>query len=234
MVVIVDCYLSCYIMSVIEILSFDDVPCSSSDIPSSSNNNSPSSNSNSVQQYSTSLIEGLLKQSNKPKQFIVIKNDQKKLSSPAWSTFGFPAKRIDDNSYKRIDGFASCFECKATYSYQSGGTGSTKHLLKHVCSKTLPSSENKTMGPMDKFIATGKPSSVKITAQDQVTFRDELTKWICSSIRPFNLVADPGFTSVLQTVVDMCELFVQFSRGSFISGFQVRSITDQLILKISL
>lgn len=51
----------------------------------------------------------------------------------------YPARRMDDDSYKRIDGFASCFECKATYSYQSGGTGSTKHLLKHVCSKTLSS-----------------------------------------------------------------------------------------------
>ena len=156
-------------MSGIEIISLDDVP-------SSSNDYSSSSNSNSSQQYSTSLVESLLKQSSNPKQFIVIKNDLKNVSSPAWSTFGFPAKRAGEDSYQRIDGFASCFECKATYLYQSGGSESTKHLLKHVCSKTSTPSEDKTGGPMDKFLATRKTSLVKIIAQDQMKFRDELTK----------------------------------------------------------
>jgi hypothetical protein len=96
---------------------------------------SSSSYSNSVQEYSKSSIENLLKQKDNFKQFIVMKNDQKNLSSPAWNTFGFPAKRSDDGSYKRIPGFASYFTCKDTYSYQSGGGGSTKHLLKHTCRK---------------------------------------------------------------------------------------------------
>lgn len=75
------------------------------------------------------------------------------------------------------------------------------------------------MGPMDKFITTGKTSSVKITAGDQVKFRDELTKWICSSIRPFNLVADPGFASVLQKIVDICKLLIESNCRSFILDF---------------
>lgn len=106
-------------MSDIEILSSDDIHPSSNEKPSLLN-------LNSIPQYSTSLIESLLKQKGKPKQIIVIKNDQKNLSSPAWSTFGFPAKCID-NSYRPIESFASCFKCKATCSYQFDGSGCTKH-----------------------------------------------------------------------------------------------------------
>ena len=188
-------------------------------VETSSNNTDSSSNSNLTSQYSPSLMESLLKQKDKLKQFIVIKNDQKNLSSPAWSSFGFPARRMDDNSYKRIDGLASCFECKDTYSFQSDGSGSTKHLLKHVCSKGLTSSENKTEGPIDKFIKTKKSTSIKLTVQDQTKFRDELTKWICESIRPFNLVSDPGLKTTLQTIVDICKLFSVFNMRSMISYF---------------
>ncbi|CAF4365844.1 unnamed protein product [Rotaria sp. Silwood2] len=33
--------------------------------------------------------------------------------------------------------------------------------------------------------------------------KDELTKWICRSVRPFTIVADVGLTDVLQTVLDL-------------------------------
>ena len=49
----------------------------------------------------------------------------------------FPDKRAEDGSYQRIMGFASCFSCKDTCSFQSGGSGSTKHLLRHVCYKKI-------------------------------------------------------------------------------------------------
>ncbi|CAF3473830.1 unnamed protein product [Rotaria socialis] len=62
-----------------------------------------SSTSNLIQPYSTSTIENLLKQKDNSKQFLVIKNDQKKnVSSLAWPTFGFPAKRLEDDCYQRI------------------------------------------------------------------------------------------------------------------------------------
>jgi hypothetical protein len=103
---------------------------------SSSNNITPSSpSSNSTQHYSSSSIQNFLKQKDNLKQFMIVKNDQKCISSTAWSIFGFPARRVEDGSYRRIDGFTSCFECKDTYSFPSSGGGSTKHLLKHVCSK---------------------------------------------------------------------------------------------------
>ncbi|CAF1348560.1 unnamed protein product [Rotaria sp. Silwood1] len=155
------------------------------------------SNSNSTQHYSTSLIENLLKQKDDSKQFIVIKNDQNNLSSPAWSTFGFPAKRLEDGSYHRIVGFTSCFECKDTYSYQSGDSGSTKHLLKHVCSKRSLLSEDNREGPMNKFIKSKNSTTFKLTAQDYTKIRDQLTKWVYSSIRPFNLVSDKGLKTTL-------------------------------------
>ena len=123
-----------------------------------------------------------------------MKNDQKNASPLACSTCGFPAKRAKDGSYQRIFGFASCFNCKDTYLFQPGGSGSTKHMLRHVCSKksSLLSSGNNQEGPIDKFIKSKKSASLNVTAQDRITIRDELTKCICSSIRPFNIVSDPG------------------------------------------
>ena len=60
----------------------------------------------------------------------------------------FPAKRTEDGSYQRIMGFVSCFRCKDTCSFQAGGSGSTKHLLRHVCLKnsSLLSTENNQEG----------------------------------------------------------------------------------------
>jgi hypothetical protein len=98
------------------------------DILSSNYSVSSVSSSNSSQQYSSSLIENLLKRKDHSKQFILMKNDQKNVSSPAWSTFGFPAKRVEDGSYQRIDGFASCFNCKDAYTFQSGGSGSAPNI----------------------------------------------------------------------------------------------------------
>jgi hypothetical protein len=168
---------------------------------------SSSSSSNAIQRYTASSIENLLKQKDSLKQFMVISNDQKNLSSAAWSTFGFPAKRRADGSYERIIGFASCFTCKDTYSYQSGG-GSTKHLLRHICSKkSSSSSENNQETLLEKFIKSKNLTAVKLTAQDQAKIRDEFTKWICSSIRPFNLIADPGLKNTLTTIIDICKLF---------------------------
>ncbi len=95
----------------------------------------------------------------------IVKNDQKNVASLAWSIFGFPAKRAEDRSYQRMIGFASCFDCKDTYSFQSGGSGSTKHLLRHVWWKK--SSEINQEGPMDKFIKSKKSTSVKLTEQER-------------------------------------------------------------------
>ena len=177
---------------------------------SSNYSTSTVSNLNSVQQYTAASIENLLKQKDSSKQFIVIKNDQKRVSSLAWSTFGFPAKRLEDGSYQRIIGFASCFECKDTYSYQSDGSGSTKYLLKHICSKKSSLSSEDSQGQMDKFIKLKTSTSIKLTEQDRTQIRDELTKWICSSIRPFNIVSDAGLKTILKKIIDICTLFNEF------------------------
>ncbi|CAF4268689.1 unnamed protein product, partial [Rotaria sordida] len=109
---------------------------------------------NLIQQYSTLPMENLLKQKDNSEQFLVIKNDQKHVPSPNWSTFGFPAKHVEDGSYQRIISFANCFKCKDTYSYQSRRSSSSSL-----------SSENNREGPMDKFIISKKSTSLKLAAQ---------------------------------------------------------------------
>ncbi|CAF4514251.1 unnamed protein product [Rotaria socialis] len=152
---------------------------------------SSSSSSNLIQPYSTSTIENLLKQKDNSKQFLVIKNNRKK----------------QDDCYQRIVGFASCFECKDTYTYQSGGSGSTKHLLRHVCSKRSSSLENNEEGPMGKFMKLIKLAPLKLNSKDRTIIQDEFTKWIFSSIRPFNLISGPGLKTTLQTIIDICKKY---------------------------
>ncbi|CAF5179357.1 unnamed protein product, partial [Rotaria magnacalcarata] len=148
-----------------------------------------SSNPVSVQKYSTTSLESFLKQKGEPKEYEIINNDQKHLSSPAWTKFGFPAKRVGDDAYQRIDGFASCFNCKSAYSYQSDGSGSTKHLLRYICSKaslsTSVSAVNIVEGPIDKFTQPKTASSsIKLSIQD-----------------------NPGLKDTLQIIVDMCQKY---------------------------
>ncbi|CAF2142585.1 unnamed protein product [Rotaria magnacalcarata] len=166
---------------------------------------SSASNSNLIQSYSTSTIENLLKQKDNPKQFLIIKNDQKNVSSLAWATFGFPAKRLEADCYQRIVGFASCFEYKDTYTYQSGESGSTKHLVRHACSKRSSSLENNEEGPIDKFMKLKNLPPLKLNSKNRTIIQDEFTKSICSSIRPFHLISDLGLKTTLQTIIDICE-----------------------------
>ena len=63
---------------------------------------------------------------------------------------------------------------------------------------------------MDKFIKLKTSTSIKLTEQDRTQIRDELTKWICSSIRPFNVVSDAGLKTTLKKIIDICTLFNEF------------------------
>jgi hypothetical protein len=155
-------------------------------------------------EYNTSSsIEIMSKRKDDRKEFIVIKNDERKSSSNAWKAFGFPARFVKNGSYKYIFGFASCFQCKMTYKFNSDGTGSTKHLLRHICSKISSSTLDHTHdGSLDKLIKhKSKPQSLSST--DATKIKDEFTKWICSSVRPFNIVQDTGLRNVLQSIMDI-------------------------------
>ncbi|CAF4313115.1 unnamed protein product [Rotaria sp. Silwood2] len=143
------------------------------------------------QTFTTSSIENMLKRKDNRKEFTVIENSQKK-SSSAWATFGFPARLIENGTYERIHGFASCFQCKTTYTFHSDGSGSTKHLLRHVCSKSALSSEHYHEGPLGKLFKSKKTTSVTLNSKDSTKIKDDLTKWICTSIRPFNIIEDLG------------------------------------------
>ncbi|CAF4659126.1 unnamed protein product, partial [Rotaria socialis] len=62
-------------------------------------------------------------------------------------------------------------------------------------------------GPMDKFIKLKKLAPLKSNSKDRTVIQEEFTKWICSSIRPFNLVSDPGLKTMLQTIIDICKKY---------------------------
>jgi hypothetical protein len=158
------------------------------------------------QQFTTTSIEHLLKRKDSRKEFIIIENNQKKATSAAWSTFGFPARLIEDGTYNRIPGFASCFQCKSTYTFQSDGSGSTKHLLRHICPKVSSTSDTYHEGPMLKLLKSNRTNLTMLASEDCTRMRDELTKWICSSIRPFNIIQDVRLKNVLQTVIDIGKL----------------------------
>ena len=111
-----------------------------------------SSRSPANQQFTTSSIEQMLRRKDSGKEFIVIENNRKKSSSTTRSTFGFPVRLTEDNAYERLHGYTSCFHCKITYTFQSDGSGSTKHLLKHVCPKIPSTSEHHHDGPLAKLL----------------------------------------------------------------------------------
>ncbi len=46
---------------------------------------------------------------------------------------------------------------------------------------------------MDKYLA----EKAVIQKQDKEKMKEKLVTWICSSIRPFTVVEDPGFIDVL-------------------------------------
>ena len=46
---------------------------------------------------------------------------------------------------------------------------------------------------------------VTINSKDSTRIKNELTKWICQSVRPFNIVEDVGLRNVLQTILNIGE-----------------------------
>ncbi|CAF1476629.1 unnamed protein product [Adineta ricciae] len=103
------------------------------DITSSNSVEVSPSRTQKNQHFTTTSIEHLLKRKDSRKEFIIVENNQKKKTSTAWSQFDFPARLTEDGTYNRLLGFASCFQCKSTYTFQpdrSGSTHTATHILK--------------------------------------------------------------------------------------------------------
>ncbi|CAF4316628.1 unnamed protein product [Rotaria magnacalcarata] len=60
---------------------------------------------------------------------------------------------------------------------------------------------------MGKFMKLKKLPPLKLNSKDRTIIQDEFTKWICSSIRPFNLISDLGLKATLQTIFDICKKY---------------------------
>ena len=74
-----------------------------------------------------------------------------------------------------------------------------------------------------------------LNSTDSTNMKDELTKWVCRSVRPFNIVADAGLRDVLQTVLDigMFDLILTYFQSDFLcylgKKYQDLNSTDLLV-----
>lgn len=146
----------------------------------------------SKEKYRPDEIEHLLKISSETRKYSVIKNASQSIKSEVWSSFGFPGKLLQDGAHRIIPGFVSCFTCKKTLFFD----GSTKYMIKHKCHQSNLSlsvgKENQTT--MDKFL--GKKTSLSRHEKDK--FKEKLVHWACSSMRPFTVVEDLGFSEIIK------------------------------------
>lgn len=159
----------------------------------SNTGNSSDCSISAAEEYRVEQIERLLKTSADSKHYIVIKNSSVLVKSDAWQKFGFPSKiTVDGKNHVAIPGFVSCFQCFKTFLYK----GSTKYLIKHSCSNANRASHGeigRATGAIDKYV---KKKAV-ISSQEKEKMTEKIVAWVCSSIRPFTIIEDPGFIDVL-------------------------------------
>jgi hypothetical protein len=148
--------------------------------------------------HSTSAIRHSLM--NDQTNFQVMPNSSKRSKASCWKTFGFPAKADDCNpkKFEIISGFVSCKRCFDTYKYMDS---STANLNAHRCSRT----ESSDQTCITSFI--GSPRSTSGSSKNTSKKKEELkqlcTKWIATSMRPFQIVSDPGFIRIVQACLDI-------------------------------
>lgn len=56
---------------------------------------------------------------------------------------------------------------------------------------------------MDRMLKSKKNVQVTLSFIDAKKMKDAVSKWICTSIRPFNIIADVDLQDVLQSVLDI-------------------------------
>ena len=174
------------------------------------------------EQYTVEKITRLLK--TKDSEYQVVHNESG--TSQVWNSFGFPAKMNELGHMKIISGFASCKECKLTYSFDSSKIGTTT-LQRHICvgkkmntsittkstSKQRSSSCSSSssisivkMNNMDTLFNFGIQKQITGTTKEVDTLKTLMVQWICGSLRPVSIIEDKGFINLLQAAVSLGKL----------------------------
>ncbi|CAF1536192.1 unnamed protein product [Rotaria sordida] len=126
----------------------------------------------------------------KPHQYVVKDYISKNATSSCWSTFGVPAEVINeqDKEFKKIEGFASCKKCFATFVFRSGSKGTgTKNLSDHKCSKRDINQPTLHEVVEEKIVASPH--------RDELI--DSIATWCATSIRPFQSNVSKSIDAVL-------------------------------------
>lgn len=120
-------------------------------------------------------------------------NPSTRATANCWKNFGLPALRKDENGdeFKVIPGFASCKMCYETYKYIDSSTG---NLNAHQCPK-ITASDQRTL---TFFIQSPSSNHTKLAAKKKDEVKKVCVNWIANSIRPFRIVSDPDFKTLIQ------------------------------------
>jgi hypothetical protein len=142
--------------------------------------------------YTSKSIEKLL--GNQKNEYRVVDNPKKRLSAACWTVFGFPARIANGDKPEIIPGFASCKQCFETFRYLDGSTTS---LNEHNCPRILPKGQRSIESSVYP-----SPQRSDLIGQQIKSKKENLKKlcaqWVSSSMRPFQIVADPGFKRIVQ------------------------------------
>jgi hypothetical protein len=155
---------------------------------SSPNRNKPLSNTS----YTSKSIETFLK--NKKDEYKIVNNPSKRLTAVCWTSFGIPARLTGENNFEIIPGFASCKQCFETFRHIGGSTTS---MNEHQCPKAVVKGQQSIK---DSVHATGhRPIYIeKIIKKKKENIKRLCAQWAATSMRPFQIVDDPGFKQILQ------------------------------------
>ncbi|CAF1229295.1 unnamed protein product [Rotaria sp. Silwood1] len=178
------------------------------------------------QEYTTEKITNLLRTKNSDYRVI----DNESGLSQVWTSFGLPAKTNELGHVHIIYGFASCKECKLTYSYESSKIGTTP-LQRHICankktsliSTTRPTKKQRSsscssssastiikINDTDTLFNFGIQKQITGTTKEIDTLKTLMVQWICGSLRPVSIVEDQGFIKLLQFAVNLGSKYNSF------------------------
>ena len=123
-------------------------------------------------------------------------NSSTRATTQCWKAFGFPSKIKEDNpnEFTIISGFASCKTCFETYKYMDSSTG---NLNSHQCSRSLPSDQQ----TLSSFVKSPSRNNGKLIARQKEEIKKLCVRWIASSMRPFQIVSDPGLKQIVKASI---------------------------------
>lgn len=223
------------ISSTLDLICLDSSLNSSSDAKSTSSLLSPprdvhqassssSSSSSSILSFDVSRSSHTLSAENiitnlkyNKKNWTIV--DVKKKKSECWKCFGIPAFKSDNGNAEMFDKFVSCKYCYTTYAYSS----STRNMIKHTetCDGFNPkqvhftkttegdSSQGIQLSNQSSSSPGSSPTNNKKLDSHKHKMNNLLVEWICSSIRPLNIVEDAGFKKLIEEAIHIGTSFVE-------------------------